>query len=110
MEFLGFDDYFYNSILKCSKRFAFAEIEKTILFRSGVESVTLFDLIEGLVVVSEKIDVYELLRIIKEDYGIDVTKNKLVATVRRKRKTEIYYNEIKEKVYKDKETYYGDIG
>lgn len=110
LEFLGFDDYFYNSILKCSKRFAFAEIEKTILFRSGVESVTLFDLIEGLVVVSEKIDVYELLRIIKEDYGIDVTKNKLVATVRRKRKTEIYYNEIKEKVYKDKETYYGDIG
>lgn len=109
LDLLGFDTYFYDSILKYSNRFSYNPIDKTILFCKGVESATLAKSIEEIVNPLNAVEIYDLIEILRLDFGVNVTEKQLILAVKKKKNTELYYNDIKEKVYKDYDTYYDEI-
>lgn len=102
---LGYSNYFYESILKCSKRFEYAQIGNTTLFCNRDESITLFNLIEEIVFSFKSITICDLVRLIRQGYGIEITETQVVALLKRKRKTDIFYSKQREKLYRDFDTY-----
>lgn len=103
---LGFDDWFYSSLLRYDTRFKSRRFEGNILFRKGFDVVTLNDLIEHIVSRHRSIDIYDLMEIIYNDYGITVEKNRIPYIIKEK---ELYYNTIMEKVYIDYDEYFEEV-
>lgn len=106
---LGFTNYFCESILKNSKRFMHTQIGNTTLFCSRGEPITLFNLIEEIVIALEGVKVVDLIRLIQRGYDIDITEAQLIETIKRKLKSEMFYSKQKEKIYRDYDTYQEDI-
>lgn len=103
---LGFDDWFYSSLLRCDNRFKFRRFEGNVLFRRGVEAISLNDLVQNIVSKYRSIDIYDLSEIINDIYGISVDKSRIPYIIKEK---ELYYNAIMEKVYIDYDEYFEEV-
>lgn len=103
---LGFDDWFYSSLLKYDSRFKYRRLEGTILFRKSKETVTLNDLFEHLVYRFKKIDIYDFIEFIFEEYGIKVDYYKVQIAVK---ESGMYYDSIMEKIYIDYDEYFEEV-
>lgn len=106
---LGFDNYFYDSILKYSWRFEYNSIGKALVFSREAESVTLAGLIEEIVNPLQIIDIYDLIEILHHDFGVEVAEKQIIMAIKKKQNTELYYCDIKEKIYKDYDIYLDNI-
>lgn len=103
---LGFGELFYSSILKYSEKYKSRRVDGSIIFKKSKDIITLNDLIEHIVTKFRKIDVYDLIDYVYEEYGIRINKWKISNIANEK---ELYYDSIMEKIYIDYDEYFEEI-
>ena len=103
---LGFDDWFYSSLICEDFRFSARRMGGTRLLYSGQRAIVLEDLLTELLLEREKIEIYELKDLLEQEYGIVLGKDKLIEIVKESR---LYYDNIMETVYLDYDTYFEEI-
>lgn len=103
---LGFDEYFYSSILINNPSIQYRKIQNTYLMKKGEEQFELSDFLIYVMGKLRKIDIYDLCDYIKTQYGLDINRYKIVAITK---ECSLYYNQITEKVYIDYDEFYNEI-
>jgi hypothetical protein len=103
---LGFDDWFYASLLRRDRRFKFRRFGRAVLFRKGNDIVTLDELVEHIVTRHRSIDTYDLIEFISQEYGIKVDPYSIPQMAKEKN---LYYDKIMEKVYIDYDEYFEEV-
>ena len=103
---LGFDDYFYTSILIEDKnRISYRRIGKNKLMYSNGEGANFEDFLERIVYKQEKlyIEVHDLNDLLKDEYNIVLDIHDVISSVK---STSMYYDPISKIVFADYEIYY----
>lgn len=104
---LGFEDWFYSSILWEDKiHFSCQRMGGARLFCRGMSRASFSDMLVRILEKLQKIDVYDLLDLLDKTYGIKIRKDKLTAITSN---VGLYYDTIMETVYVDYETYFEEI-
>jgi hypothetical protein len=104
---LGFEEWFYSSILfEDRDNFSAQRIGGTRLFLRGKPNGNFGDMLVWLLDKYQKIDVYDLLDTLKNQFGISLPKEKVIEIING---TELYYDKIMEAVYIDYDTYFEEI-
>lgn len=107
MDDLGFDEWFYSSILLEDRElFSYQRIGGTRIFLRGKIGANLGDMLVWLLEKYQKIDLYDLMDLLENHYGIKIPKEKLRSIVDG---TDLYYDSIMEAVYIDYDTYFEEI-
>lgn len=103
---LGFEDYFYTSILiEDRKRISYKRIGKNKLMYSNNEGANFESFLEYIVYQQEKlyIEIYELNDLLKEKYNLQFNTSELIGFIRN---TSMYYDPVSKMVFADYEIYY----
>lgn len=104
---LGFGEWFYSSVLlEDKKNFSYQRIGGTRLFLKGKQGAQFSDMLQNLLEKYQKMDLYDLMELLDDRYGIHLPKDKIVETIRG---TNLYYDTIMEAVYLDYDTYFEEI-
>lgn len=103
---LGFDEWFYSSLICEDPRFSARRMGGTRLLYSGQRAIVLEELLTELLLEREKIEIYELKELLEQEYGIVLGKDKLIEIVK---ESSLYYDSIMETVYLDYDTYFEEI-
>lgn len=103
---LGFEAWFYSSLLCEDSRFSSRRLGGTRLLFSGQRAITLENLLTDLLLEREKIEIYDLKDLLEEEYGIVLEKDKLTWLIK---ESSLYYDGIMETVYLDYDTYFEEI-
>ena len=103
---LGFDEYFYSSILVNSTLIQYRKIQNTYLMKKCENPFDVSDFLIYIMGKLRKIDIYDLCDYIKKQYGLNIDKYKIVAVTK---ECTLYYNQITEKVYIDYDEFYNEI-
>lgn len=104
---LGFDDWFYSSLLaEDREHFTYQRIGGTRLFRRGTERAMMGDMLTWLLNREQKMDLYDLMDLLQDHFGIRLPKEKVMEIIRG---TDLYYDTIMEAVYIDYDTYFEEI-
>ncbi|MFH5837372.1 hypothetical protein ACHAL6_15025 [Proteiniclasticum sp. C24MP] len=103
---LGFEETFYYSILKQSKKIQSRKVANTYLFRKSKKDATMQDFIEYLVSQLRSIDIYDLINLLYENYGIAISPSYLRTFLF---DTQMYYDLISEKIYLDYDEYFEEV-
>lgn len=99
---LGFDNIFYESILKTTKGYRFQRIGGAMVFRKTKNKFYTYELIDEIVFKYKSMDIYDLMEFLDENYGINLSKEKIICSCQ---KTEMYYNPTMEMIYTDIEKF-----
>ena len=104
---LGFDEWFYSSVLLEDRNcFSYQRVGGTRIFLRGKSGATLGDMLVWLLEQQQKIDLYDLIDLLQNHYGISLPKEKLMEIIGG---TTLYYDTIMEAVYIDYDTYFEEI-
>lgn len=104
---LGFDYYFYSSLIISDERFSWQKMFGTIFFYKGKYDVSLRNIIVDIVKQYQKIDIYEIDTILREQYGcIKFDRYDIMPKIH---DTDIFYDSELQKFYADQEYYYREI-
>ena len=104
---LGFDDWFYASLLSSDmEKFSYRRMGGRKLFACGKKDVQLGFLLEHIVDEKKKIGIENLELYLDEKYGIKIDRYKLVEIIKG---TDLYYDSIMETVYCDYDTYFEEV-
>lgn len=103
---LGFEDWFYSSLICEDSRFSARRMGGTRLLYSGQRAIVLEDLLTELLLEREKIEIYDLKDLLEQEYGIVLDKDELTWLVK---ESSLYYDSIMETVYLDYDTYFEEI-
>lgn len=104
---LGFDEWFFASVLmEDNVRFSCQRIGGTRVFLCGKPGANLGDMLVWLLERHRKIDFYDLMEWLENDYGIVLPKEKLLSIIDG---ANLYYDTIMEAVYIDYDTYFEEI-
>ena len=103
---LGFEPWFYSSLLREDNRFSYKKIGGTVLFDTTRCEVSTQDFILHIVSEFKSIEIDELVEYIKEKFCIILDKNDLKWRIKN---TELYFDEIMQKIYNEYNTYYEEI-
>ncbi|NLK94208.1 MAG: hypothetical protein GX275_03300 [Clostridiales bacterium] len=106
LDTLGFDEWFYSSILKCNEKYKSRRIDCNIILKKSNDVVTLNDLVEHIVTKFKKIDIYDLIDYTYKTYGVRINRGKVPQIAREK---ELYYDAIMEKIYIDYDEYFEEV-
>lgn len=108
LDHLGFDEWFYSSILAEDKtRFSLRRVTKSNrIFCKGTCEVYLKDLIRQVVADQNSIDIYELREILIETYNISTDKQNLIKHIK---ESTMFYDAIMERVYINYEKYFEEV-
>lgn len=106
---LGFDEWFYTSILVEDKNnLSYQRIGGNKVMLKGKFNVLLEEFIEYIVYNQDTLymDIYELSSFLKSYYNVSISPGKLVENIRN---SSMFYDAISEKVYADYDIYYEEI-
>ena len=105
---LGFEDYFYDSLLYMDFRFISGRMFNSYVHYKGgkVSNATRNTFINSLLDNYESIEIDELIRTIKDDYGLTIDRQHIIDAVKTSDK---YYDQIMNKVYKNENYYYAEF-
>lgn len=103
---IGFGDWFNGALLKNSKRVSFVRTGGTILFYEGTSKKTTVDFLRHVLLNYKSMDIYDLIDLLQEDYGISMFKEKIVQLIK---ESELYYDSTMEKLYLNKEYFYEEL-
>lgn len=106
IDFLGFDNCFYGSILKQDQRFSYIKLGGTVLFYKGNTTINQTTFLIYLLDSFEKIDFNELLDHVLQKYGIHLDKFKIKSCIKN---SNLYYDDIMEKVYNNYKIYLEEL-
>lgn len=103
---LGFDDWFYTSILIEDKaNISYQKIGGNKVMLTGNFNIRFEEFLEYIVFNEEVlfIDLYDLTDKLQNKYNVNMNRNRLIDTVKN---SSMYYDPISEKVFADYDTYY----
>ena len=103
---LGFEDYFYTSILiEDRERISYKRIGKNKLMYSNNEGANFESFLEYIVYQQEKlyIEIYELNDLLKEKYNLQFNISELINSIKN---TSMHYDPVSKTVFADYEIYY----
>lgn len=106
---LGFDDWFYISILVEDKEhLSYQRVGGNKLMLSGTFKVRLEDFIEHIIFNQDSLsmDVYEMSELLDLYYGLKINTWKLIQTTKN---SSLFYDAVTEKIYADYDVYYEEI-
>ena len=104
---LGFDEWFYSSLLLENKElFSYQRVGGNRLFLRGKGNAQMSNMLKWILEKQIKIDLYDLLDLLKNDYNIIIPKEKILEMIKG---TDLYYDTIMEIVYIDYDTYFEEI-
>ncbi len=104
---LGFDDWFYASLITEDREdFSYVRMGGAKLFYRGKKAVLFENFLQYLLRKYRRIELYDLLDMLQDEYGLKQTKEDVIYTVRG---SDMYYDAIMETVYIDYDTYYEEI-
>lgn len=99
---LGFENIFYETILKHVEEIRFQYIGNRVVFKKTKNKFYTNNFIEEIVSRFKSIDIYELLDYMDETYGVKLQKSKVVDSTEQ---TAMYYHPIMERMYQDMEEF-----
>lgn len=104
---LYFDDWFYSSLLaEDPQRFRTQRLGSARLIYSGDKDIQMSTFLEWLMERLERIELDDLISLLRSKYGIVTRRDKIMGIVR---DTTMYYDAIMDAVYVDYETYYEEV-
>lgn len=106
---LGFEDWFYTSLLIERKlEISYRKVGGTKILYTGIGNFKLKDLIENFLFNTDElyVDIYELNEILWNTYGIKVSKQTILNSIY---ESEMFYDQVSEKIYADYQVYYEEI-
>lgn len=103
---IGFGEWFNGALIKNSKRISFIRTGGTILFYKGNVKRTTVDFLRYVLSNYKSMDIFDLIELLQEDYGINILKDKIIQFVK---DSELYYDSTMEKLYLDKEYFYEEL-
>lgn len=104
---LGFDDFFYSSLIeRNSDTITSSRTGGSILFRKSESKVTRQKFFKYLMNKFRKIDIIKFIDYIKDIYGLEFEKWNIISLADG---AGMYYDDIMEKLYINREEYYEDI-
>ena len=106
---LGFDEWFYTSILVEEKNnFSYQRIGGNKVMLSGNYNVLFEDFLEYIVYSQDSlfIDIYELSHRLQSYYNVDVNTWKLIEIIKN---SSMFYDVVSEKVYADYDIYFEEV-
>lgn len=106
LDYLGFEDTFYYSILKNSKKIQVKKIAGTYLFCKSKKDIGLSGFLEYLLQTIVSIDLFELMEMLQSRYGMNVSLTSMRSALNG---TTLYYDNISEKIFIDYHEYYKQI-
>ena len=104
---LGFSDWFYANLLISDNRISYSSMFGTIIFYKGKKNITIQSFLTTLIRNHKKIDVYDLINELSVQYGSKPLERwDILEKIKR---TEIYYDNILDRLYANAELYYREI-
>ena len=103
---LGFEDWFYASILGEDERFSYRRLGKRKLLCNKSDNIEFADLITAIIESIKKINIFDLQKLLDETYGITTRIDKLITVIK---STYCYYDDIMETAYVDYDTYFEEV-
>lgn len=103
---LGLGDWFNGGLLKNSKKIKYIKTASGIIFCNLGKAVTQVDFFAYILKDKRKMDIFDFIDYIRENYGITIQKDKITWIIR---ESHLYYDSIMEKIYYDKEDYYDEF-
>lgn len=100
---LGFGDVFFESIIRNDLRFRFQYMEGVVVLKQTKDKFFVYDFIGELLSKFKRMDIYDLIDFIDEEYGINFKKENLLSRIT---STDVYYHPILEKLFQDEEEFY----
>ena len=92
----GFEDIFYEDIIVRHSGISFTKINGVALFKNTTDKISLATFISSFMEHFRKVNIYDLIVKLKEEYGIFLEKHDLTQLVD---ETDLYYNNITENIY-----------
>lgn len=102
----GFNDIFFISLLRSHENIYYQKFGDGYIIRKNNSDLRLINIIDLIVNQYKIINVYDLIDIINDEYAIQIEKFRITESIK---DTEIYYDEIMEKVYIDEGYYYEEF-
>ena len=104
---LGFDDYFYTSLLNHYSELCHIRIgSRTSTLFCENNTANIRDFIQTVIYQKGSIDIFDLLDYLDSEYGIVTDRYKLVSWIR---ESELYYSETMEKVYLNYDQFFEEV-
>lgn len=109
LEQLGFDDYFYASLLGSSEGFSSQRAYGSAVLYHGERKgqFSIADFLVSLLREYESVDLDEFIEDVRDRFGVSIPSRSDVTQA--VRGSELYYDSIMDKVYRNKELYYSDF-
>ena len=109
LEEKGFEDIFYDFLIKRDDRIRSLSWAKVDVYKKTVSKFSNSDLIESILFGKGSMDVFDILDILKNKYGIDTNLSQLLFNTRSMWDGPLYYNKVTERIYSSKDSYYQEI-
>lgn len=104
---LGFEDFFYGSLLMSDERFSGQKFWGTMVFRRDKSAISTRSFVETIIKNEYRIDLYELEAFLKDEYGcVNVNAQDIVYKLSN---ADIFYDKELQIFYADQELYYREI-
>ena len=103
---LGFDDLFYENIIKFNENIMYFRFCGRLIAKYGNENITRTSFIQSIISKYQKITVDDLLKLLNDEYGIKTDKFKINEIIK---DTSIYYNNIMDKYYDNYQIFLEEI-
>ena len=108
LDMLGLGDYFYASLLSNDERFSYCRIfNELVLYNGSQAQFTKNDFLLAQLREYDSVEPEDFMQDMQDRFGLTVPDRwEVTGAVK---DSEFYYNEIMDKVYRDKALYYDDI-
>ncbi len=106
LDALGFETWFYSSLLREDKRYAYTKLGGTVLFCKGKQNITELTFVQELMERYSAIGLDELLEEVYDTYHISLDKDRVKWNIQN---TELYYDDIMGKLYLNYDVYFEEL-
>lgn len=104
---LGFETYFYESILKASHKLRYTTIENNVIFKETDECFYISDIIKEWVDRFDYLSISNLIDIFNERFEICLTQRYNLITA--SKRAGLYYDQIMDSIFRDKSKFYEEV-
>ena len=106
LDFLGFNELFYKSLIKSDERFTYQNVGGNTVFSRNNDQFVTIDLIVNILIEEISIHVEDMIHLLAQDYNIILKREKIITMVN---ESELYYDRITEKIYLNYSVYFEEI-
>lgn len=106
LDVLGFEAWFYSSLLREDTRFSYTKLGGTVLFCKGSQLITEQTFLHYLLQQYNAIELDELLDAVYDTYHMALDKDNLRWSIK---DTEMYYDDIMGKLYRNYDAYFEEL-